>query len=65
MRSSEKPEIFTVLRNVIDERKRPGQFLILGSASVTCCGKVPRAWLDALLILSWHPSAWVKFQILN
>ncbi|MGI6398155.1 MAG: ATP-binding protein [Desulfomonilia bacterium] len=28
-----KPEIFTVLRNVIDERKRPGQFLILGSAS--------------------------------
>lgn len=28
-----KPEIFTVLRSVIDERKRPGQFLILGSAS--------------------------------
>lgn len=27
------PEIFTVLRSMIDERRRPGQFLILGSAS--------------------------------
>ncbi len=27
------PEIFTILRSMIDERRRPGQFLILGSAS--------------------------------
>lgn len=27
------PELFPVLRSVIDERQRPGQFLILGSAS--------------------------------
>jgi len=27
------PEIFTVLRSIIDERRRHGQFLILGSAS--------------------------------
>ncbi len=28
-----KPEIFSILRSVIDENKRNGQFLLLGSAS--------------------------------
>ncbi len=27
------PDIFSVLRSIVDQRKRPGQFLLLGSAS--------------------------------
>ena len=47
------PEIFQVLRSVIDEDRQPGRFLILGSASVrTASPNRRRRWPGASL--TWN-----------
>jgi predicted AAA+ superfamily ATPase len=62
-----RPDLFPVLRSIIDERDRPGQFLILGSASrdlirqssETLAGRIAYLELTPLLVseIGSHPKA--------
>jgi len=56
------PELFTVLRSVIDSRYRPGQFLILGSASRDLIRQSSETLAGRIAHLELTPFLWSEVE---
>ena len=56
------PELFSVLRSVIDRGKRNGQFLLLGSASPELLRQSSETLAGRIVYTELHPFAWYEAE---
>ena len=57
-----KPEIFPLLRSCIDQTRRPGQFLILGSASPELLNQSSESLAGRIAYLELTPFQWTELN---